>query len=55
MRSANIRGLVYTLVDILYLQSKMLLTKVNNLKAYSDFFETNEKASKHYDFDRYNN
>lgn len=55
MRSANIKGLVYTLLDILYLQSKMLLTKVNDLKAYSDFFETNEKASKHYDIDRYNN
>lgn len=43
MHSANIKGLVYALLDILYLQSKMLLTKVNDLKAYSDFFEANER------------
>lgn len=29
MHSANIKGLVYALLDILDLQSKMLLTEVN--------------------------
>lgn len=32
------KGLADAPLDILYLQSKMLLTKVNDLKAYSDFF-----------------
>lgn len=44
MHSADIKGLVDALFDILNLQSKMLLTKVNDLKAYFVFvFETSER------------
>lgn len=44
MHSANIKELVDALLDILNLQSKMLLTKVNDLKAYFFFFfETSER------------
>lgn len=43
MHSANIKGLVSAFLDTLYLQSKMLLSKVNDLKAYSDFFEAKDR------------
>lgn len=44
MHSANIKELVDALLDILNLQSKMLLTKVNDLKAYFfAVFETSER------------
>lgn len=56
MRSANIKGCLYTFFDIQYLQIKgrdtMLLIKVNMIKSLFRFFKTYEKVSKHYHADR---